>query len=475
MAITETMNAHLAKGEMLAESKWSKGANNYLDGLTGVDRTFTAVMLENTQKYLAGQAGVPGGILHETIRATNVSNFDRFAFPLVRGVYPNLVAQDLVSVQPMDGPVGLVFYFDVVYGSTKGNIKAGTPALSSLTGNPGYDGYGHSAIESEVIATTSSNWDSGGAGTGTLAWTPVVPGSITITCGANTATDDGAGGFTGQVSAGQIDYTTGIISAFQFSPAVGNGLPVVVSYEYDNEANEDIPELDFQITSSPVVAEIAKLRTRYSLEAAQNLQNLHGLAAVTEMTVAMAQQLRFEIDRRIIKDVNNIAQAESVSWPLAPSSTAISYTEHKLSIYDQLIRAGNNVFERTKRGMANWCVGGLEVSTVIESLPGFVPSAQLSTPVGVIYAGTINGRYKFYKDPYNIDGTSDQKNFLVGYKGGSFYEAGYVYAPYIPFYTTPLVVLDDMMGRKAMATQYGKKKVNGNFYCKGTLTGSFVP
>jgi hypothetical protein len=247
-----------------------------------------------------------------------------------------------------------------------------------------------------------------------------------------------------------------------------------MDYDYDNEANQNVPEIDFQLTSAPVVAKIFKLRTRYSLESAQNLRSLHGLSAETELVVGLAQDLRFEIDRTIIQEVNSFAQATAVSWPLTPSG-GISYTEHKLSLVDKFIEGSNNIFELTRRGHPNWITMGLKVANVVESLPGFKPSAQMATPTGVIFAGTLNGRWKMYKDPYNIDGTPSQKNFLIGYKGATFLEAGYVYAPYIPFYTTPTVILDDFIARKGMATQWGRRKVNGRFYCKGTLTGSFAP
>jgi hypothetical protein len=172
--------------------------------------------------------------------------------------------------------------------------------------------------------------------------------------------------------------------------------------------------------------------------------------------------------------VNSFAQADSTSWPLTPS-TGVSWTEHKISFNDILIRASNNVFQLTRRGAPNWIICGLEVSSVIESLPNFKPSDAMQTPNGVIFAGVLGGRWRIYKDPYNIDGTASQKNYLVGYKGSTFLEAGYVYAPYIPFYTTPSVVLDDFVVRKGMATQWGKRKVNGRFYSRGQVTGNFTP
>lgn len=451
-----------AKGEILAETKWAD-----LVGSLGstTSACFTAQIMENTARELS--------MLDETVRAANVGNFDRFAFPLIRAVYPNLVAQDLVSVQPMDGPVGLIFYFDLVYGSNKGRIRSGTPVFSSQTGHPGDDFYSSPDIEDEPFGT--------GDGvtaqfTGSLDYTPVITETLVLTDGTQIVNDDGAGNLVGDVNpAGNntVDYNTGAVDV-TFATAPASGADVVVSYEYDNEANDNIPEIDFQLTSAPVVAKTNKLRTRYSLESAQNLRALHGLSAETELVVALAQELRFEIDRTIIKDVNSFAQADAVSWPLTPSS-AVSWTEHKISFNDILIRASNNIFQVTRRGNPNWIICGLEVSSVIESLPNFKASENMQTPNGVIFAGVLGGRWRVYKDPYNIDGTVSQKNFLVGYKGQTFLEAGYVYAPYIPFYTTPSVVLDDFVVRKGMATQWGKRKVNGRFYSRGVVTGNFTP
>lgn len=451
----------MAVGETLAESKW-KGM---VSDLEGINAPFTAILLENTAKYLAD--------MDETIRTQHVGNFDRFAFPLVKAVYPTLCSQDLVSVQPMSGPTGLVFYYDVVYGSNKGRIRAGTPMFSSQTGHTGDDFYSGRGIEEEGLATGDG---ATATFTPTLAYTPVVKGTLTITDGTQVVRDDGNGNIVGDINpsgTNTVVHATGVLN-FTFATAPASGAAITASYEYDNEANQNIPEVDFQITSMHVVARKNALRTRYSLEAAQNLRSLYGLSAEMEQVTALAQELRFEIDRTIIKEVHSFAQADAVTWPQAPSA-AISFTEHKVSLIDIFIRASNNIYALTRRGSPNWIVMGLEVSSVVESLPTFKASDEMSTPNGVVPAGVLHSRWRCYKDPYNIDNSAGGKNFLVGYKGMSFLEAGYVYAPYIPFFTTPSVVLDDMIVRKGMATLWGKRKVNGRFYCKGSVVGNFSP
>jgi hypothetical protein len=106
------------------------------------------------------------------------------------------------------------------------------------------------------------------------------------------------------------------------------------------------------------------------------------------------------------------------------------------------------------------------VSSIVETLPGFVATPGLPNGLtkGVFMAGTLNGRWSMFKDPFY-----DDDKWLMGYKGSTFLEAGYIYSPYIPLYTTPLIVLDDFIGRKGMASQYGKKTVNPRFYAKGQI------
>lgn len=322
----------------------------------------------------------------------------------------------------MDGPVGLIFYFDLLYGSNKGSIQAGQPVFSSLTGHDANDFFASPEIRDENVGTAAGI---AALFAPTLAYIPVVRSTFTVTDGTQIVTDDGAGNLVGDVNpagVNTINYNTGLISV-TFAAVPAAGLAITADYEYDNEANQLVPEIDFQLTSSPVAAKIFKLRTRYSLESAQNLRSLHGLSAETELVTGLAQELRFEIDRSILRDVNSFAQATAVTWPLTPAG-GISWTEHKLSIVDVFIQGSNNIFELTRRGQPNWIVMGMRTSNVVESLPGFKPSADMTTPTGVIYAGVLNGRWKMYKDPYNIDGTNTQRNFLIGYKGATFLEAG---------------------------------------------------
>lgn len=207
-------------------------------------------------------------------------------------------------------------------------------------------------------------------------------------------------------------------------------------------------------------------RSEHKRESAFNLRTLHGLEAEVELTSAVGAEIRFEVDREIILDLTNAVP----SFNLAPawsktlvfndqntygsasgSRDTVGYTEHLLSIVNAFVVAGNLIFGSTGRATGQWMVAGLEVMNIVETLPGFVPVPGLPNGLtkGVYMAGTLNGRWAFFKDPFY-----PASQYLMGYKGATFLEAGYVYAPYIPLYTTPMIVLDDFVGRKGLATQF---------------------
>lgn len=476
------LNSIKSIGRRLAESDMWKP---YLEDMDesrdgGILKSHTAVMLENCRRWAEG--------LEETTRAIQIGDFQKYSFPLIRAIFPELVSQRLVSVQPMLGPVSQVFYMDFIYGSNKGNITRGSKMFDSValgTSNPDYSS---PLVDEEQIATGTG---SASTYTGNFAHIPVRSLTITITDGTQVVQDDGNGNLVGNVTAGSntINYQTGAFS-FKFANATTLNTPITSSYEYDFEAQTDIPEVDLNLTSSPVMARPRKLKTRWSLESAFNLRSLHGLEAEVELTSAVGAELRFEIDREIIKDLTTIVPAANQApiWsksklfndtdpyagPPSGAATTVGLTEQYLSFTNQLVVGANQILQSTGRAIGSWIVADLTTANVFETLPGFVPTPGLPNGIvkGVYEAGTLNGRWTIFKDPFfNVEPTTPSKvGWLMGYKGTSFLEAGYVYAPYIPLYTTPMIVLDDFIGRKGMATQYGKKVVNARFYGKGQIS-----
>lgn len=460
-------------GERLAESARWKGV---VGSLPSREAANTAILLQNQFAYNKQNQPqmyvVRNGKIDETTKVVNVGHFDKFSLPVIRAVMPNLVANELVSVQPMPGPVSMVFFLDYILGTTKGNQSAGTVAFDSRTGPINTEFYSQGIVPSE--SKTFSAPGAGAAATVTLAYTPVRPGtlsgSVTFASGATTVTftDDGNGGIifstgstNGDPANSSITYSSGVLVLDAAGGQSIDANSITVSYEFDTEASDQIPQVDLQITSAPIVAMTRKLRSRYSLEAAQNLNALHGIDADSELTGIVAELIKHEQDRQIINQLYNFAQAGNVTWDKAVPA-GIDWVTHKLTLVDAFAKASNYIYSATKRGNANWAVVGMNWADVIETLPSFTPlpgalGAQQNT--GVVKIGTLNNRWTIYKDPY-----LPADRVLLGYKGSSMMDTGYIFSPYIPLYTTPTVILDDFISRKGTATQYGVKPVNSNFY-----------
>lgn len=431
--------------------RWS----DYCDGLSGWDRGVVAQILENQASHLAS--------LTEETRTSSIGSFEKFIFPMIRAVWPNLVSQELVSVQPMEGPISMLFFLDFVAGTTKGNVSKGDTLISARTG---MNEYGQE-YASEQVKDEPQTFGSGTGATLNLAYHPIRPGSVTIVDGAGKTHKDTAadGTFVSEasgLSSVTLNYTTGLLT---YTGTTGSGAGLV-TYDYNSEMSDLTPQMDASLTSAPVVSRAQKLRARWSVEVAAQLKAVHGLDAEVELTEALAQQIRFGIDNKIINDLFTIAQAGSVTFDAnPPSGSNIPYYTHQMAIVKTLTGASNNIFKATRRGYGNWIVCGVDAATIIEAHPLFESAGNFNGP-GVVFSGVLANRWKVFKNPF----LTDSSKFLVGYKGQNFFDAGYVYAPWIPFYQTQTITLDDMMFRKGVMTHFGTKAVNGLFFSPGQIT-----
>ncbi len=361
----------------------------------------------------------------------------------------------------MTGPVSLVFYFDAIYGTDKGTIKAGDTMFSARKGHLADDQYSSEQITGEDLATGDGSTTDF---TGILDFKSARPGTVTITDGTATFTDNGVGGLTsdeGTPGTGTINYATGAY-AVSFNTAPINAAAITGNYFYNSEGSDQLPIIDINLSSVPVRAIPHKLRARWSVEAATNLKAIHGMDAEAELVAILSEKIRWDIDRRIISDLFTIASAGTITWN-KPAPAGIPYNDHKQTFIDALIEGSNLIFRATRRGTGNFVVCGTNVANVVESLYGFRPQTVAGN--GVVYIGSLQGRWSIYKDPY-----LDPDTFMIGWKGTSFLEAGYVWAPYVPLYSTRTYTLDDMLSRKGMMSQYGVKSINGDFYVTGTIT-----
>jgi hypothetical protein len=460
--LAQEINSQENRGKQLAEGHWRPLVESIEDKKA---RELTAVMLENERTFI--------GNMEEDVRISSIGSFEKFVFPIVRAVFPNLIAKDIVSVQPMTGPTSLVFYLDAVYGTTKGSVTAGDTMFSARKGHLTDDQYSSELIDAEAIVASATDGQT--AVNVFLQFRSARPGTVVLsgiskTTGSPfTLRDNGVGGFSATgiaLTSGSINYATGQIILTLGATGMEVGSALTAAYYYNSEGSDQIPIVDINLSSVPVRAIPHKLRARWSVEAATNLKAIHGMDAESELVALLSEKIRWDVDRRVISDLFTIASAGSVTWN-KPAPAAVSYNDHKQTFIDALIEASNLIFRATRRGTGNFVVCGTNVSNVIESLYGFRPQAVAGN--GVVFVGTLQGRWSIYKDPY-----LDADTFLVGWKGSSFLEAGYVYAPYVPLYTTPTYVLDDMLNRKGMMSQYGVKAINGDFYATGTVTYSTI-
>lgn len=192
----------------------------------------------------------------------DVSFFKRYAINLLSAVVPNLIAEDIVSTQPMLSRVGEIRYLRVLYGSNKAPAKKGNVMFQNYEGGDfSQFTYTSDQIEGEVIAADGSTK------TFNLDWTPVMPGTISGSVGDDILADDGNGNITiAGSAAGTIDYASGLIT---FSSAPSASDAVEISYQYNNmEVPVEAPEINLKLVTTPIMAKSRKLKTLYSFDAA---------------------------------------------------------------------------------------------------------------------------------------------------------------------------------------------------------------
>lgn len=467
-------NLIINEGLELASSKWKRYTDAIVEGYKHNNKgrvpdsnilATTAIMLENTQKMIRK--------MDETTRVVNLGNFIDYGFGIITAVMPSLVANEIVSVQPLKARTGEIFFLDFKYGSNKGAINAGSSMISPLTGASNDTTYSSEEVSGEEFATSGIEANPV-AITGNLSYLPVRPGTVSISDGTHTYIDDGDGnlglksGTNADFVSGRVEYTTGHVTINLSKVDAETNFIASYNFDFANQnVNSSIPEVDIALSSATITTVGRKLRARWLFDAAFELQQTHGVDADAELSTAMASEIRHEIDGEIMSDLYNSASAGNVQFSWSKTAPqGVPFIDYKDTFVDLLITMSNAIFADTKRAEGNFIIAGINVCSIIESLGGrFVPEVN-GLKAGPHIIGTLDGRWKVIKNPFY---GADQ--FLVGYKGQSYLEGGYVYAPYLPVYTTPTVMLDDFVNRKGVATRYGKKIINPKFYAKGVITG----
>ena len=247
------------------------------------------------------------------------------------------------------------------------------------------------------------------------------------------------------------------------------------------EGNDAIPEIDIKVDSTAITAQTKKLKAKWTPELGQDLNAYHNLDAEVELTSILSEQIALEIDREILADLVNGATAATYYWSRSPglfvnretgaelgaASAAPDFTGTVSEWYETLIETINDVsaqiHRKTLRGGANYVVCSPEVANVLEFTAGFRANVTADADkgdIGAVNVGSLSRKFDVIVDPY-----FPRQVVLVGRRGNSFLESGYVYAPYVPLQTTPTIFgPEDFVPRKGVMTRYAKKMVRPDMY-----------
>lgn len=590
MSIVERLTEGIVNRDLSAEGtaligKWEQ--TGLLEGI-GDDhqRNGMARLLENQAKELLREAS--------SMAAGDVEGFAAVAFPLVRRVFGSLIANELVSVQPMSLPSGLIFFLDFTFGGTNTVTGAGTSREGYSFGSSLYGG-GRVAAEITGGVTLDGNegLDAGGAynlrngyssPTGSLnnGITVRISGTLTGRGSAETATQLAGAAAGAGLAEGGLDYANSILrfdpdltsgSAYVIGEITlpadfnkedlvaiqdqvvnnGNGLliprltrlsksfadpdtvdeevaqvvivgtgsqtpvalaanvatldltypltdtfqtggeigTVIGASPWGLENNESIPEIDIKVDSVAVTAVTKKLKAKWTPELGQDLNAYHNLDAEVELTQILSEQIALEIDREILEDLVKDARGGVRHWSRSPGKFVNRLTGAEIGVgatpdftgnvsewYETLVETINDVsaqiHRKTLRGAANFCVVSPEVANILEFTAGFRANVTADSDrgdAGTVKVGSLSKKFDILVDPY-----FPRNLILVGRRGSSFLESGYVYAPYVPLQTTPTIFgVEDFVPRKGVMTRYAKKMVRPDMYglviCQDLVSG----
>ena len=511
-------------------AKWEK--TGLLEGTEGFERAGIATLLENQAKQLVSEASQTG-------TQANSEEWAGVALPLVRRIFSEIAAKEFVSVQPMNLPSGLVFYLDFKYGTAQPGFESGAgkdsqadsvfgitetadeaseglygagrfgytinnaeTATQTLAGAVGEDNYTtaslalsdinyDSAFSSSVWATQGddlvtvaietaslgnaaevADFDSEGVRAFSLEGVDEYYAAYTRLAGGNivfVARDTAFGDVTVKYQKQPTDITRG-----DFEADIDNG-----------NADLNIPELNVELRSVPIVAKTRKLKAQWTPEFAQDLNAYHSIDAEAELTSMLSEYISQEIDLEILDMLmENALTAGHWSARIGYSWNGSGFTSSGLNaaverytqqqwfqtLGTQLQRVSNQIHAKTMRGGANFMVVSPDVATILESIPGFAANGtgnEMQFAMGVSQVGSFANRYEVYKNPYMKENV-----ILMGFKGSQFLETGAVYAPYIPLIMTTLVYdPTNFQPRKGVMTRYAKQMVRGEFYGKVYVHG----
>lgn len=437
-----------------------------LEGLKADKKGTIAQLLENEAGYLLKEAA--------DNMTSNIAGFDVIAFPMVRRVFSRLLANDIVSVQPMNLPSGLLFYLDNQVEKGAGSSEWASVYDAHYDNGGHWYSFGATGLTSEAAVATGTGvvtmaYSGGEESLASLKVKDVTGAEVKFAINPQTWTED-------LLANNTISLTIPTVSTG--STAIGATVHAEYFQYTDLEANATMTEVKLIVTSVTVSVTSRKMKAHWTPELAQDLSAYHSIDAEAELTALLSEELAAEIDREIIRDLIRVAPYQT-SWAYDrtasftdvagnahaadPASGYVTQKEWNQTLLTQINKISAQIHKATLRGGANWIVCSTEVASIIDDIEKFHAANDADTMqfnMGIEMIGSLGSRYKVYKDPYLPDWVC-----LIGHKGNTFLDTGYVYAPYIPFQLTPVVLdPDDFTPRKGIMTRYAKKVVNNKYF-----------
>jgi hypothetical protein len=331
---------------------WAATKVALTDGLTGNKKAVMETILENTKRGLTESASIGG------TSAGNIATLNKVILPVIRRVMPTVIANELVGVQPMTGPVGQIHTLRVRYAETAAGAIAGDEALSPFAIANGYSG---NATTERAEATSALEGQAG-------------------------------------------------------------------------------RKLNIQVLKQTVEAKTRKLSARWTFEAAQDAQAMHGLDVEAEIMAALAQEITAEIDQEVISSLISLAGTATGTYDQnAVSGTATFVGDEHAALAVLINKAANDIASRTRRGAGNWMVISPTILTVLQAATtsAFARTTEgpFEAPTNTKFVGTLNGSMRVYVNQY---ATND--DILIGYKGSNETDAAAFYCPYIPLMSSGTVL-----------------------------------
>lgn len=383
--------------KMLVESLLEGVAENRKDSMR--------VILENEAKYAES--------LNEATFSGAIKSVPKLILPLARRVMTNVVADQLVGVQPLKERTGICMSLKYVYASdSEVNFGVGNEAVATAEMNR------YNALVANDPDAPKATLD--GA-------------KVTYPAGA------------------EVSFVSGV-NQYASKMATEDGEKMTLN-KVANPTFNEFKETTLKFSQITVTAKTRKLAAQWSLESAQDAQASLGINIEKEMITALAQTIANDIDRELVNTIEGKV-GYTATYDYANVSGTNSMAEKYQALYTKILEVSNQIAVRTRRGAANWMIVNPNVLTILQTLKSFnfAPvSSSYVDPTNIGLAGTIEGRFKVFTD---IIRTSD--DVLMGYKGSTETDTGIIYMPYVPLEVSP-TILDgnSFMPRVMLSTRYG--------------------